>query len=360
MPAQSSSALTLSPTASMGTKAAALRADFGLPDDTPIPAVVAAVAAQLGVSLDGLPLVQQVDACYSGVNDTSPSRAPPVVQGVVVGDVDPDAPAHAWSGVVGIRAAPGTATGEAAGTGVALSAALPLSSGLPTRNTPVKQLFAQAIDIGAPAYNAGDHAGCYWLYRRCCEEAMARLTDVALLDCLQAALEQATAQARGAEEGEQEAPSRPLAGRLASRNAHGADLDETRRNVHAAWTLRRALDTVVRGSANPRLMGMPTPRGLWAQRGAEGGGDAAERPAPASTAAYLGSSVNSGICDAIEVGAPLYNAGNTAGCYYVYKRTAAEIIKRLVHQEVSIAREGVPTDPPPEKTPTTTLAPHGN
>jgi hypothetical protein len=37
----------------------------------------------------------------------------------------------------------------------------------------------------------------------------------------------------------------------------------------------------------------------------------------------------SGIDGAIEVGAPLYNAGNFAGCYHLYEGTAADIERRL-------------------------------
>jgi hypothetical protein len=39
--------------------------------------------------------------------------------------------------------------------------------------------------------------------------------------------------------------------------------------------------------------------------------------------------VTDGIGDAIEVGAPLYNAGNFAGCYHLYDGTAADLERKL-------------------------------
>ena len=39
--------------------------------------------------------------------------------------------------------------------------------------------------------------------------------------------------------------------------------------------------------------------------------------------------VTEGIGDAIEVGAPLYNAGNFAGCYHLYDGTAADLTRKL-------------------------------
>ncbi len=39
--------------------------------------------------------------------------------------------------------------------------------------------------------------------------------------------------------------------------------------------------------------------------------------------------VATGIGDAIEVGAPLYNAGNFAGCYHMYEGAAADVERKL-------------------------------
>jgi hypothetical protein len=39
--------------------------------------------------------------------------------------------------------------------------------------------------------------------------------------------------------------------------------------------------------------------------------------------------VTDGIGDAIDVGAPLYNAGNFAGCYHLYDGTAADLERKL-------------------------------
>lgn len=39
--------------------------------------------------------------------------------------------------------------------------------------------------------------------------------------------------------------------------------------------------------------------------------------------------IGEGIDGAIEIGAPLYNAGNFAGCYHLYEGTAADIEHRL-------------------------------
>jgi hypothetical protein len=39
--------------------------------------------------------------------------------------------------------------------------------------------------------------------------------------------------------------------------------------------------------------------------------------------------VTDGIGDAIDVGAPLYNAGNFAGCYHLYDGTASDLERKL-------------------------------
>ena len=143
-------------------KAAALRADFGLDEHTPIPDVVSEVAAASGISVEGLPtIVEKVNKLFSALHEEE--LAATIVQGVPV-----DIP------VVAV----GVPTSSAAGD-----------------STPLHSAISGAIRIGAPAFNHGDHHGCYFIYRRTAEECVARLSDSAVSDALRAALERAATQA---------------------------------------------------------------------------------------------------------------------------------------------------------------------
>ena len=195
----------------------------------------------------------------------------------------------------------------------------------PTSTTStVKKAFADAIAIGAPAYNNGVHDGCYAIYRATCEEIVARVSSEPTRQVLQQALDVAARQALG---------------------------DPT----SAAWTMRRTMDQlmtpgsrslargIVEAGVNERIENMPEAQVLWESR--QSLVRAATRtavptelfsaPAPPvarPTAVRAGRDAGrtkKSIKDAIAIGAPAYNHGNTAGCYYLYRRTGEEIVARL-------------------------------
>ena len=55
----------------------------------------------------------------------------------------------------------------------------------------------------------------------------------------------------------------------------------------------------------------------------------------ALVASCAGKTVDRAITDAIDVGAPLYNQGKRVACYYVYLRTAEEVVARLGNETAS-------------------------
>lgn len=62
---------------SLVDKANLIKEQFGLPMDTPLPATVAAAAAQLHIAIDGFALQQQVDACCEALFGSASASPPP-------------------------------------------------------------------------------------------------------------------------------------------------------------------------------------------------------------------------------------------------------------------------------------------
>jgi hypothetical protein len=120
----------------------------------------------------------------------------------------------------------------------------------------------RAISLGAPAYNAGDHRGCYEVYA-----ATARL----LLSILSADAPQWT------EARDRLATALRRCSTLASVNEQ-------------AWAMRHALDGII-------------------------------RPPVAGTA-----EIRAALQQAISVGAPTYNSGDHRGCYEIYAATARLVV----------------------------------
>ena len=267
--------------ATMAEKVAALRTDFGLADGTPLISVIEHGKTQLGdVSLDG-PIAAQVDKLYDqihGGGELPQSSGPPVVQGVVVVD-----------------------------QGVAVGVPTQASS-MPPANMPstlLRDAIGDAISIGAPVYNDGDHAGCYFIYMRTVEEVLARMSHQDLAVALSTAASQAQS---------------------------GGGRGVTR----AAWTMRRVMDEAKDGQhARAALPGMPSAQAIWASRGRSSivseasATHVTQADAPPVERGGGPRSVKEAISGAIRVGAPTYNAGNKAGCYYIYMRTAEEMARHL-------------------------------
>ena len=123
-------------------------------------------------------------------------------------------------------------------------------------------LIGQAISIGAPAYNTGDHQGCFDVYSCTARAVLATVADVP---------EPAAAQLRDAL-----AKCREL-----------ADADAR------AWAMRHAFDAIGAMGAG----GEVTPRQILAL-----------------------------LSMAISLGAPVFNAGDHRGCYEVYACTARLLV----------------------------------
>ena len=260
----------------------ALRADFAISGEQPIHEIVKVVSRATNVQVDGKPLAEQVRILFESVHGPvaeagAATVAEPVAMGVPIDDVPP---AIVEGQVVG-------ATGGAA-----------------VATTTVSQAISDAIAIGAPTYNNGDATGCYLIYRRTAEDMVVRLGDDRERALLVAALQQAALEAE--------------AGSART----------------AAWTMRRCFDAL-RGS-HETLEAMPAAAEAVANSlGARGTHAAAAAAASASTRASASTSAASkttlkhAIADAIDKGAPVYNRRNHAGCYYIYHRTAEEIVQRL-------------------------------
>lgn len=139
-----------------------------------------------------------------------------------------------------------------------------------------QDLIETAISIGAPAYNAGDHHGCYETYACTARLILGTLDDLpdAAADRLAAALEQAV------------------------------DLEDVNRR---AWAMRHGFDAVL---------------GL-------GGPD----PAPVAPADVVPIFLKL----AIQIGAPAYNAGDHRGCYEVYACVARMMLRTVAGGEAAKA-----------------------
>jgi hypothetical protein len=245
------------------------------------------------------------------------------------------------------------------------------SSGVPAE---ALQAIHQAIVIGAPTYNQGDHAGCYEIYRQTAvdllESTLALESHTAAAVRLTLAVDRAAAyesptdaaweMRSGFDDLVHAASARPgaralswfsreiaVATAIASQRYAAGDLDllavfymafveqlaRRARRVNAAAHVADALETaLVRARAEterPRVVATLS-EALEAI--------ASDRSLPvvpgAATAFSVVSctrldEVNSRIVQAISVGAPAYNAGDVAGCLRIYRHTAEAIIALL-------------------------------
>jgi hypothetical protein len=138
--------------------------------------------------------------------------------------------------------------------------------------TATQGFLGQAISIGAPAYNLGDHQGCYEVYACTARLILATVT--------------------GADEARQ---------RLRAALARCRGLDDSNRR---AWAMRHAFDEI-----------------------AQMGEAAAPAVGPREARLYVSM--------AIQLGAPAYNLGDHRGCYEVYACTARMLLRvEGVPQEV--------------------------
>ena len=205
----------------------------------------------------------------------------------------------------------------------------------------LKFAISEAIRIGAPAYNRGDHAGCAFIYRRTAEELVARCED------------------------------RSVQASLTSALTEGARTSDTRGAASGmAWVLRRAFDALRNLPSDPIIAEMPVADDLWAERTTDVGDEAGSQAgqgegegegegeedysddddddddddeeeegdeSDGSDESDGGRSSPNGplslgwaLQSAINLGAPTFNAGDTYGCYHIYRRTAEEALSRLV------------------------------
>ena len=272
-------------------KADALRADFALPNDAAFPEIVNVVSRQLGKEPPPGTLAEQLDQLYREVHGESGSSS------ATTGNVANASAAEEPPVVMGVPIGIGTS-----GTGTAGASAS--TSGAPQSIKTVADAIQEAIAIGAPTYNNGDHFGCYFIYKRVAEEICARLPSAEpTRRALELAVDQAEAQANGG---------------------------SARRG---AWTMRYTFDDLRATPATPVLEGMPTAARLFAEYTpppavADARASRAARSACPRSSTAPATTVKGALAAAIEVGAPPYNRGNHAGCFYIYYRTAMEIIER--------------------------------
>jgi len=166
---------------------------------------------------------------------------------------------------------------SASATATAAATATPPSGGGGAAKT-MKATIGDAIEIGAPAYNEGDHARCYREYQRTAEGVLCRVTSSAVQTVVRKAL------AKAAEEASKTTAASGRPG-----------------PTEAAWTMRHCFDSLSGGAADPPLKV-----------------DAPVLPFPSST--------KDAIRKAIRKGAPTYNEGDHLGCFHLYRRTAELIV----------------------------------
>ena len=218
--------------------------------------------------MDGQHLAEQIRLLYEEVHGND-ANSVPIAMGVPI-----DIPQ--------VDVTPATVTGQ------------PVMAGVTT----VGAAIQEAIHIGAPTYNSGDVAGCYFVYRRTAEEMVSRLetngAHARVREALIAVLLQAAVEAEAG------GPRR------------------------AAWTIRHLFDEL--RTSRAQLNGMPTAQCLHGEYTCA---SHAESPVPGGDSHAGSTSLKRAISGAISAGAPVYNSGNFAGCYYIYRRVAQEAIRRL-------------------------------
>lgn len=315
---------------SLADKVAALCRDFGLPESEPIPAVAAHACARLGLTgLENAPLAARIEACYKLMHEldapapppsATASGAPAVVQGVLL------------NGPQSLVAQPTPAVAVAPNDPrVPFAVGRPVSDdgggGNLGSSTTVARALGAAIGLGAPAYNRGDHEGCYRLYRATCQALVLHVADEEVKSVLDAALD-----------------------RAASEAADGLYRVPPGSFTRGAWTLRRAMDGLEENGrwGSLPVIGMPAVSDLWSELcrdraelslgplragalagGGGGGGGGTGGGVGVGVGGVGGISMKEAIKGAISLGAPAYNRGNKAACYYIYRRTAEEMIKCL-------------------------------
>ena len=158
--------------------------------------------------------------------------------------------------------------------------------------------ISAAIDFGAPAYNKGDHKGCYERYRAAGEKILKNCSLKGVQQEFRSAIELADKQ-----------PS----------------------FTKQAWTMRHAFDAILCGDIDTSDFTDSDKEELAKSTGAEDD-DPAEM-------GYKEACLE--ISAAISRGAPTYNEGDHSGCYNIYRQAAEKIVERcsvaVVQQKLRLA-----------------------
>ena len=157
--------------------------------------------------------------------------------------------------------------------------------------------ISAAIDFGAPAYNKGDHKGCYERYREAGEKILENCSLKGVRQELRSAIELADKQ-----------PS----------------------FTKQAWTMRHAFDAILCGDIDTSDFTDSDKEELAKSTGAD------DEPAPMG---YKEACLE--ISAAISRGAPTYNEGDHSGCYSIYRQAAEKIVEHcsvaVVQQKLRLA-----------------------
>ncbi len=163
--------------------------------------------------------------------------------------------------------------------------------------------ISAAIDFGAPAYNKGDHKGCYDRYRATGEKILENCSLKGVRQKLRSAVELANQQ-----------------------------LSFTKQ----AWTMRHAFDAILRGDIDTSDFTDTDKKEVAKSTRADDDDDPAEMGYKEACRE---------ISAAISQGAPTYNEGDHEGCFNIYKQVAEKILKECtvagVKRELHSALETV-------------------
>jgi prefoldin subunit 5 len=163
--------------------------------------------------------------------------------------------------------------------------------------------ISAAIDFGAPAYNKGDHKGCYDRYRATGEKILENCSLKGVRQKLRSAVELANKQ-----------PS----------------------FTKQAWTMRHAFDAILRGDIDTSDFTDTDKKELAKSTRADDDDDPAEMGYKKACRE---------ISAAISQGAPTFNEGDHEGCFNTYKQVAEKILKECtvagVKRELHSALETV-------------------
>lgn len=157
--------------------------------------------------------------------------------------------------------------------------------------------ISAAIDFGAPAYNKGDHKGCYERYREAGDKILKNCTLKGVRQELRSAVELADKQ-----------PS----------------------FTKQAWTMRHAFDAILCGDIDTSDFTDSDKEELAKSTGAD---DDPEEMGYKEACLEISA--------AISRGAPTYNEGDHSGCYNIYRQAAEKIVERcsvaVVQQKLRLA-----------------------